>query len=97
MLLARLPRGHETVLRIVRQRSGSPEDIKLAELALAHAFGQVYVTELKPLRAMKRETNRRQRQRDRDRMKRAVEAWKRRPDYPSSGGLFEEWQKLGDV
>lgn len=37
MLLCRLPRGDDTVLRIVRQRSGSPEDYMLALGALAQA------------------------------------------------------------
>jgi hypothetical protein len=53
-------------------------------------------TEMKPLRAMARETKRRELAHDRDRMKRAKAAWRRRPDYPSAVGLWEEWTKLGD-
>jgi len=37
LLLARLPRGVDTVLRIVRQRSGSQEDYLIALYALAQA------------------------------------------------------------
>ena len=37
LLLYKLPRGVDTVLRIVRQRSGSPEDYRLALEALAQA------------------------------------------------------------
>ncbi len=60
MLLARLPRGDETVLRIVRQRSGSKEDYALALWALAQARVELG-KEKKMLKAMLKAKKPRQR------------------------------------
>jgi hypothetical protein len=64
VLLARLPRGYQTVLRIVRQRSGSPDDYRLAQLALSAAALDLH-HEMQPIKAIERETKRRERARER--------------------------------
>jgi hypothetical protein len=60
MLLYRLPRGTETVLRIVQQRSGSHEDYALALQALSQA-GVELVGEKKSLKRSLRGPGRRRR------------------------------------
>ena len=60
LLLARLPRGADTVLRIVRQRSGSKEDVGVALWALAQA-GVELREQKKALRRMMRPPKRRRR------------------------------------